>query len=193
MNGWRDRGREVPVAELPDVPGEDGTGPFDARDAMLGALASLPPRQRAVLVLRYYDGLSEAEIAEALGMRLQRAAAQYGANVIDVRIKRADLPDGGPLESAFQRMRTDRLQEAAAIEASGQRDAQIIRADADAEASQTYAASFGKDAEFYDFYRAMQSYQTTFVNNGQGGRMGATSVVMDPGSEYLRQFRGRAQ
>ena len=51
--------------------------------------------------------------------------------------------------------------------AQGAKQAQIIRAEADAEAAQTYAASFGKDPEFYDFYRAMQSYQTTFIGDGQ--------------------------
>ena len=52
----------------------------------------------------------------------------------------------------------------------GAKQAQIIRAEADADAAKTYAASFGKDPEFYDFYRAMQSYQTTFVGDGQDKR-----------------------
>ena len=69
--------------------------------------------------------------------------------------------------SAFDRMRTAREQEARSIRAQGAKQAQIIRAEADAEAAQTYAASFGKDPDFYDFYRAMQSYQTTFVGDGQ--------------------------
>ena len=67
-------------------------------------------------------------------------------------------------------MRTARQQEARSIEAEGQKRAQIIRAEADAEAAQIYAAAFGKDPEFYNFYRAMQSYQTTFLPQraGQG-------------------------
>ena len=88
-------------------------------------------------------------------------------------------------------MRTDRLQEAAAIVASGQRDAQIIRADADAGAARISAQSFGKDPDFYDFYRAMQSYRTTFVNNGEPGTMGRSSVILSPSNDYLREFRGR--
>ena len=68
---------------------------------------------------------------------LNRVAAQYGAEIVDVRIKRADLPTGTPLDSAYQRMRTDRQQEATAIEAQGNRQAQIIRAEADAEAAAT--------------------------------------------------------
>ena len=107
------------------------------------------------------------------------------AQVIDVRIKRADLPDGTPLESAFQRMRTAREQEASTILAQGQKNAQIIRATADAEAARIYANSFGKDPQFYDFYRAMQSYDTTFAKGGAD-----SSIILSPDNDYLRQFRG---
>ena len=98
---------------------------------------------------------------------LNRIAGQYGVEIIDVRIKRTDLPDGAPLASAFDRMRTAREQEARSIRAQGMKQAQIIRAQADADAAKTYAASFGKDPDFYDFYRAMQSYQMTFIGDGQ--------------------------
>jgi membrane protease subunit HflC len=103
-----------------------------------------------------------------------------------VRIKRADLPDGAPLESAFQRMQTARKQEADTIRAQGAKQAQIIRAEADAAAAKIYADSFGKDPQFYDFYRAMQAYRYTF---GQGS--GQTSVVLTPDNDFLRQFRGK--
>jgi len=122
---------------------------------------------------------------------LNRVARQYGAEVIDVRIKRADLPDGTPLESAFERMRTAREQEANSIRAQGYKQAQIIRADADAEAASTYAEAFNKDPDFYDFYRAMQSYESTFVSNGSGQDQGHTSVILSPDNDYLRQFKGR--
>jgi modulator of FtsH protease HflC len=117
---------------------------------------------------------------------LAKIAKQYGAEIIDVRIKRADLPDGTPLESAYERMRTARTQEALTIEADGLRQAQIIRAEADAKAAQTYAAAFGKDPQFYDFYRAMQSYRQTFTTKTNG----STNVILSPNNEYLRQFRG---
>ncbi len=119
--------------------------------------------------------------------RLNRVARQYGAEVIDVRIKRADLPDGTPLESAFQRMRTARKQEALTIQAEGAKRAQIIRAEADATAARIYADSFGKDPAFYDFYRAMQSYRSTFSPDAQG----KTNVVLSPDNDFLRQFRGK--
>jgi membrane protease subunit HflC len=121
---------------------------------------------------------------------LNHVANQYGAELIDVRIKRADLPDGAPLDSAFGRMRTARAQEARSIRAQGSKEAQIIRADADAQAANIYAAAFGKDPEFYDFYRAMESYRFTFVNNGTND-MGRTSIILSPSNRYLKEFVGR--
>lgn len=123
---------------------------------------------------------------EQIRLGLDKQAREYGAQVIDVRIKQADLPDGTPLESAFTRMATARNQAAATIRAQGQKSAQIIRAEAEAMAAQTYAASFGKDPQFYDFYRAMQSYDATFAQKDS-----QTSIVLSPDNEYLRQFRGK--
>jgi membrane protease subunit HflC len=122
---------------------------------------------------------------------LNRVANQYGAEIVDVRIKRADLPEGTPLTSAYQRMQTARQQEARSIRAQGSKQAQIIRAEADAEAANTYAEAFGKDPDFYDFYRAMQSYEATFINNGSGEEQGRSSIILSPENEYLREFRGR--
>jgi membrane protease subunit HflC len=122
---------------------------------------------------------------------LNQIARQYGAEIIDVRIKKTDLPDGTPLQSAFDRMRTARMQEARSIRAQGGKQAQIIRAEADAEAAHTYAASFGKDPQFYDFYRAMQSYMTTFVGDGQD-HPAPTNVVLSPQNDYLKEFTGRS-
>jgi modulator of FtsH protease HflC len=121
---------------------------------------------------------------------LNRLARQYGVEIVDVRIKKADLPSGTPLESAFERMRTARQQEARSIEAEGQKRAQIIRAEADADAARIYAAAFGKDPDFYDFYRAMQSYQATFLPNAQG-KGGQTNIILSPNNEYLKEFTGR--
>lgn len=124
-------------------------------------------------------------IQESLNLR----ARQYGAEIVDVRIKRADLPEGSPLDSAYARMRSAREQEALTIRAQGAQQARIIRAEADAEASRTYADAFGRDADFYDFYRAMESYEATFgVNGNEAG--GDASIIMSPDNEYLRQFVG---
>ncbi len=142
---------------------------------------------RQELGKRTFQSLLTADRGEAMkqiraGLDLQ--AREYGAQVIDVRIKRADLPEGA-LESAFSRMQAAREQEATTIRAQGQKQAQIIRAQAEADSAKTYADSFGKDAAFYDFYRAMQSYDYTF-SNGQGG----TTILLSPDNEYLKQFKG---
>ncbi|MCC2601129.1 protease modulator HflC [Sphingopyxis yananensis] len=126
-------------------------------------------------------------VMDNIQVALNREANKYGAEVIDVRIKRADLPEGATLEAAYNRMRTARQQEAISIRAEGQKEAQIIRGEADGEAARIYAASFGKDPEFYDFYRAMQSYRQTFLG---ADNKGATSIILSPDNEYLRRFRG---
>ena len=143
---------------------------------------------RQELGKRTFASLLTADRGEAMAKiraGLDRQAREYGAQVIDVRIKRADLPEGA-LESAFSRMQAAREQEATTIRAQGQKQAQIIRAEAEAQAARTYADSFGKDPQFYDFYRAMQSYDYTF-GNGQG----ATTILLSPDNDYLRQFKGR--
>jgi membrane protease subunit HflC len=119
-------------------------------------------------------------------------AAKFGVEIVDVRIKKTDLPDGAPLQSAFESMRTARLQEARSIRAQGAKQAQIIRAQADADAARTYAASFGKDPQFYDFYRAMQSYQTTFIGDGQE-KAAPTNIILSPQNDYLKEFTGRSR
>ncbi|MBJ7501527.1 MAG: protease modulator HflC [Sphingopyxis sp.] len=126
-------------------------------------------------------------VMDNIQIALNREANKYGAEIIDVRIKRADLPEGATLEAAYNRMRTARQQEAISIRAEGQKEAQIIRGGADGEAARIYAASFGKDPEFYDFYRAMQSYRQTFLGENN---QGATSIVMSADNEYLKRFKG---
>jgi membrane protease subunit HflC len=132
------------------------------------------------------------EMMEDIKTAVARVAKQYGAEIVDVRIKRADLPGGAPLESAFNRMRTARQQEAKSIEAEARREAQIIMGQADANAAKVYAEAFGKDPNFYDFYRAMQSYRTTFGTDDDQPR-GSSQIILSPDSEYLRQFRGGKQ
>lgn len=144
---------------------------------------------RQELGRRPFSALINAERGTAMAnitRTLDAQARNYGAQVLDVRIKRADLPEGRPLDAAFTRMETDRQEEAATIRAAGQRDAQIIQAEASAEAARIYADAYGKDPEFYDFYRAMQSYRQTFLT-GEG----QSSMVLSEDSEYFRQFRGK--
>lgn len=145
---------------------------------------------RQELGRRTFQSMLTAERGNALAnvrANLDRQARQYGAEVVDVQIKRTDLPDA-PLQSAFRRMESDREREARTIRAQGGRDARIIRAEADAESARIYAEAFGKDAQFYDFYRAMQSYDATFSPENSNAE---SSIILSPNNEYLRQFRGR--
>ncbi|HPU16449.1 MAG TPA: protease modulator HflC [Polymorphobacter sp.] len=125
-----------------------------------------------------------SQMMDDIQSSVNKLAKQYGAEIVDVRIKRADLPTGAPLDSAFTRMRSQRAQEALTIRAQGNKQAQLVRAEADANAARIYAESFGKDADFYAFYRAMQAYRTTFNNNN-------ATVVLSTGNEFLREFEGR--
>jgi membrane protease subunit HflC len=143
---------------------------------------------RQELGRRTFAAMLTAERGDAMQRiraNLDRQARQYGAQILDVRIMRTDLPEGAPLDAAYTRMETERNREAATIRAEGDKDAQIIRAEAEAEAARTYANAFGKDPQFYDFYRAMRSYETTF-----GSGEGESQFILSPDNEYLRQFRG---
>ena len=147
----------------------------------------LSSRLRNELGTQRFDALLSPErgdMMNSIQVAVNRSAKAYGAEIIDVRIKRADLPAGTPLEAAYERMRTARQQEALTIRAQGAKEAQIVRATADAEAARIYAESFGKDPNFYAFYRAMQAYRTTFAD-------GNSSVVLSPENEFLREFQGQ--
>lgn len=130
------------------------------------------------------------EVMDNIQNALQVQASQYGVQIVDVRIKHADLPNGAPLTSALDRMGTARRLEATTITAQGRKKAQIIMADADAEAARIYADSFNKDPNFYNFYRAMQSYQYTFGASGQPVE-GDTQIILSPNNGYLKEFTGQ--
>jgi membrane protease subunit HflC len=128
----------------------------------------------------------------AVQQSVNRIAHRYGVEVADVRIDRAELPGGAPLEAAYDRMRTGRSQEAVAIRAEGFGQAQMIRADADAATAKIYADSFGQDPEFYAFYRAMGSYRHSFGADG-ATPAGSTTMVLGPENAYLRAFERRGE
>jgi membrane protease subunit HflC len=156
----------------------------NANDALKRILAS---KLRNELGKQPFAALLSPErgpLMDEIQYTVNRQAKQYGAEILDVRIKRADLPSGTPLDSAYLRMRSARQQEAATIRAQGLKQAQLVRAKADAEAASTYAGSFGKDPEFYAFYRAMQAYRTTFTDS-------SSTVILSPNNEFLREFEGR--
>jgi modulator of FtsH protease HflC len=156
------------------------------RDALKQNLAS---SLRNELGRRPFAALLSPErgqMMENIQQALNRFARQYGVGIVDVRIQRADLPNGTTLQSVYGRMSSARQQEAQSIRSQGLKQAQIIRSAADAEAAATYARAYNQDPVFYDFYRAMQSYRTTFLAN-QGG---STNIILSPDNDYLRQFRG---
>ncbi|MFK4809582.1 protease modulator HflC [Devosia sp. ZW T5_3] len=128
--------------------------------------------------------------------------AELGIEVVDVRILRTDL-DQDVSATTFERMRAERLAEAALLRARGQeqaqslraiadrqaveivaaatRDAEIIRGTGDAERNRLFAAAYGQDEEFFEFFRSMQSYRTALTGTG-------TTMVLSPDSEFFRYF-----
>ncbi|MBC7495893.1 MAG: protease modulator HflC [Sphingomonadaceae bacterium] len=156
----------------------------NVKDALARILAS---RLRNELGRQPFAALLSPErttLMDDIRTSVNRQAAQYGAQIIDVRIKRADLPSGAPLESAYTRMRSARAQQALTIRAQGNKQAQLVRAEADANAAHIYADAFGRDPQFYAFYRAMQAYRETFKD-------GTSTVILSPNNEFLHEFEGR--
>lgn len=124
---------------------------------------------------------------ERVRAALDAKARSYGAQVIDVRIAAAALPEAG-MESALSRMQLDREQRASLEQQRGSEETQRIVADARVGSAQIYADSFGQDPDFYDFYRAMKSYEALF---GKADSKDGSTIVLSPDNEYLRQFKGR--
>ena len=159
------------------------------------------------------EALGEVEMAQILTdqrasfMReitseVNQAGASFGIEVVDVRMKRVDLPEENS-QAIFRRMQTQREQEARRFRAEGQRDAQTIRAEADkrhvviianarrqseilrgegdAGATRIYNDAYGQDVEFFDFYRSMQA-----LERGLGGE--STTFVGPPEGDFFRFF-----
>lgn len=126
----------------------------------------------------------------------------FGLEVVDVRIKRADLPEQNQ-KSVFDRMRAERQREAAEFRAQGtgeanrirgtaDRDVTIIKAEAtrkgeelrgqgEGERNKIFAEAFGRDPDFFGFYRSMQAYE-------QGLKAGGTRLVISPDSDFFKYF-----
>lgn len=122
-------------------------------------------------------------LMEAIQADVNRQARGIGAEIVDLRIKKADLPTGTPLDGAYARMRSAREQETRTILAEGYKRGQLLKAQADAQAAQIYAKSYGADPQFYAFYRAMQAYRQSFKD-------GNATIVMTPDNAFLREFEG---
>lgn len=121
------------------------------------------------------------------------AATELGVNVVDVRIRQADLPDE-TRDRVYERMRSERQQVAGRIRAEGERDATIIRATAQQEAERTrgegeaerariFARAYGRDPEFAAFYRSMRAYEQSIE--------AGTPIVVPPDSDFFRYMQRR--
>ena len=157
--------------------------------------ATLLTEERAVLMNR---------IRDAVGVE----ARKYGVEIIDVRIKRADLPANVSAQ-VFNRMQTQYKEQASERRATGKeeadrirgdaerqtaviladatRDSQIVRGEGDGDAVRIFAEAYSRDANFFEFYRSMQAYRVTIGKDD-------TTMVLSPDSEflkYLNEFEGK--
>jgi membrane protease subunit HflC len=186
------------------------TDPVRFRQAVSNELTALPRLEgiltaslREVLGTVTSDAILSAD-RTLLMTRIRddaRARSQaLGVQVVDVRIRRADLPEQN-LKATFQRMQAERQREAADERARGeeaaqrvranadrqaielvsqaQKEADIIRGEADAERNKIYAQAYGADEEFFAFYRSLAAYEKSFMGEN-------TTFVMTPESEFFR-------
>jgi len=144
---------------------------------------------------------ARSDITARVREQASRAAQGLGIRVVDVRIKRIEFPDE-VLVSVYERMKAERKRLANELRSTGEQESKKIRADADrqvtilkaeaerdaqnargagdAKATEIYAAAYGKDPDFYAFYRSLEAYRNAFNPNDV--------IVLDPKSEFLRYF-----
>lgn len=160
---------------------------------------------RQVYGLREFDSALSAErpqmMLEARDL-IRPDMAQLGIEIVDVRILRTDLTEQVSAQT-FDRMKAERLAEAALLRARGQevaqslravadrqaveiiasarRDSEILRGEGEAERTTIFAEAYNRDVEFFQFYRSMQSYRTALGAEG-------TSMVLSPDSEFFQYF-----
>lgn len=144
------------------------------------------------------------KVMEAIVSKVVTEAKQIGVGIVDVRLKRVEYVEQINA-SVYDRMKAERTRVANELRSTGSAESEKIRADADrqrtvilaeafrdaekikgegdAKASEIYAQAFGKNPEFYKFYRSLEAYRATFKNHGD-------VMVLDSGSEFFKYFRG---
>jgi membrane protease subunit HflC len=143
------------------------------------------------------------EVMNILQQQANTAAAELGVHIVDVRIKKVDLPDAvsdavydrmiserkrvaNELRSqgaeAAERIRADADRQRTEILADAFRQAQTIRGEGDALSAETYATAYSRNEEFFSFYRSLEAYRKTFQGNND-------MMVMEPDSEFFRYFK----
>lgn len=145
---------------------------------------------------------ARGEILDIVTASTSQLEAELGIKIVDVRLKRIDLPEEVS-SSVYERMRAERLRVAKDFRARGEeaaeriranadrerqvilagayRDAETIRGEGDAQATEVYASAFGKNEEFYAFYRRLGAYQATFAS-------GKDILVLKPDSDFFKYF-----
>jgi membrane protease subunit HflC len=143
------------------------------------------------------------KIMEVLRQKANADAGKIGVEVLDVRLKRVDFP-AEISESVYRRMDAERKRVANELRATGNAESEKIRADADrqrevtlaeayrdaqrmkgegdAKAASIYASAFGRNAEFYSFYRSLDAYKQTFKNKSD-------VMVLDPSSSFFKYLK----
>ena len=147
-----------------------------------------------------------SDMMDSLTLKGNAEVEPFGIEIIDVRIKQIELPED-VRNSVFQRMRAERERIAAEHRAQGQerakgiqavaerdrtvilaeatRDAEVLRGEGDARATEIYAAAYSEDQEFYEFYRSMTAYRAALANQGD-------VLVLEPDSEFFKYFGSNA-
>ena len=139
-------------------------------------------------------------IMDDMRIKADQDSRKIGVLIVDVRLKRVDLPSEVS-ESVYRRMEAERKRVANELRSTGSADSEKIRADADrqreviiaeayrdaqkvkgegdAQAAEIYAEAFGKDREFYSFYRSLEAYRSSFAGKDD-------VLVVDPSSDFFR-------
>ncbi|WP_373988137.1 protease modulator HflC [Duganella sp. BuS-21] len=198
---WRiGRGEAQPKLYYVTFGGDEGR----ARDRMSQIIkAALNEEITRRTVAEVISG-QRGKVMEGIRTKVVQEAAQIGVEIIDVRLKRVEyveqinasvydrmkaermrvaneLRSTGSAES--EKIRADADRQRAVILAEAYRDAEQIRGEGDAKASAIYADAFGKNPEFYKFYRSLEAYRATFKNHGD-------VMVMDASSDFFKYFKG---
>jgi membrane protease subunit HflC len=132
------------------------------------------------------------KIMQVLREKADADARLFGVQVLDVRLKHVDFP-ASVSQSVYSRMEAERKRVANELRATGAAEGEKIKADAqktkgegDAKASATYAAAFGRNAEFYSFYRSLEAYKQSFKNKSD-------VMVLDPSSAFFKYLKSPAK
>jgi len=162
-------------------------------------------RIRGVLGTQELSTLLSKERAKQMAIiqnDVNEEAKSFGIKIVDVRIKRADLPQANS-EAIYKRMQTERQREAKEFRAEGaeiaakitstadkdvtvllanaNKQSQIFKGEGDGQRNKIFAEAYGKDPEFFGFYRAMQAYETALIG-------GDTSLILSPDSDFFKFF-----